>query len=109
MNETVSFGDSYTIAETGVYFVHVYANEGAIAGNYTLNIALIGQNDAGIGDDAGDDINDATSILPGEYFGYMDVNDWEDWYRIQSYISINNLPYFILKNTPINRYYCGIT
>ena len=41
---------------------------------------LSGQNDAGLGWDAGDTIAQADHIIPGTYTGYLDMNDWEDWY-----------------------------
>ena len=73
-------GKTYTADETGNYYVKVYANEGAGAGDYTLSVTLKGQNDAGTGGDAGDSINDATHIEPGTYTGYMGYTDQEDWY-----------------------------
>jgi hypothetical protein len=78
-----AIGTSYTAQETGMYFVKVYANEGAGNGAYTLNLALSGQNDAGTGDDAGDSYSGATTISPGSYVGYMDSTDVEDWYKFQ--------------------------
>jgi len=66
--------------ETGKYFFHVIANEGANSGDYSFSITINGQNDAGINGDAGDNIGEATSISSGSYYGYMDINDQEDWY-----------------------------
>jgi hypothetical protein len=77
-------GQSYTADVTGRYFIHVFANSGAGTDEYTLSITLNGQNDAGTGNDAGDDIGSATSISPGSYSGYMDVNDQEDWYSFSA-------------------------
>ena len=73
-------GKSYTAEETGLYFLKVFSNEGANAGNYIVDLSLANQNDAGTGSDAGDDINSATTITEGDYVGYMDMNDVEDWY-----------------------------
>lgn len=70
----------YTATETEFHFLHVYGNPNADEGEYTINIALNGQNDAGTNSDAGDSIDQATSITPGSYVGYMDMNDPEDWY-----------------------------
>ena len=75
-----SVGQSYTADATGLYFFHIFANDGAGSSDYTFTITLGGQNDAGTGGDAGNDIGAATSISPGSYTGYMDVNDQEDWY-----------------------------
>jgi hypothetical protein len=73
-------GQSYTADATGLYFIYIFANDGAGSSDYTFTVTLSGQNDAGTGGDAGNDISAATSISPGSYIGYMDVNDQEDWY-----------------------------
>ena len=75
-----SIGQSYTADMTGQYFLHIFANDGAGASDYTFSITLVGQNDAGSGGDAGNSIDQAKSISPGSYSGYMDYNDVEDWY-----------------------------
>jgi len=72
--------NGYTATETGKHYVIIFANSGAVRGNYTFSITLSSQNDAGTGSDAGNNINQATSITPGSYSGYMDEGDWEDWY-----------------------------
>ena len=76
-------GTSYTAVETGWHFLQVYANDGAGTGEYTISLTLSGQNDAGTGGDAGDMQSGATSLTPGEYTGYMDSTDVEDWYSFQ--------------------------
>ena len=68
-----------TIEETGTVFIKIYT-DGNQAGDYSFSVSLIGQNDAESGSDAGNSISSATMISPGSYYGYMDVNDWEDWY-----------------------------
>jgi hypothetical protein len=73
-------GTSYLADRTGIFFAAVTANEGAGAGEYTFSATLSGQNDAGTGADAGDDLGSATAISPGIYTGYMSINDQEDWY-----------------------------
>jgi len=70
----------YTADITGKYFLHIYTGDGAEAGSYTLDISLVGQNDAGSGKDAGNTIDSAMSITPGSYDGYLDSTDWADWY-----------------------------
>jgi len=70
----------YTATESARHYVKIFANGGATRGNYTLSITLGSQNDAGTGSDAGNDINQAVSITPGSYSGYMEETDWEDWY-----------------------------
>ncbi|HHH84257.1 MAG TPA: hypothetical protein ENL29_02185, partial [Thermoplasmatales archaeon] len=75
-----SIENGHAADETGMYFLHVFSNEGADASEYTINIALGGQNDGGSGKDAGDTIGEAMSISPGSYSGYLDAYDWEDWY-----------------------------
>ncbi|MFE3845605.1 hypothetical protein ACFL1L_01930 [Thermoplasmatota archaeon] len=78
--EGIAVGKTYAADATGVYFAKVFANEGASVGSYTISVSINGQNDANTGSDSGDDINSATSISEGEYVGYMDINDVEDWY-----------------------------
>ena len=75
-------GHSYTADITGIYFIKIFANSGA--GEYTFGISLGGQNDAGTGNDAGDNIGSATSISEGEYSGYMSSDDVEDWYSFSA-------------------------
>jgi len=70
-------GQSYTAQATDYHFIEI---KGDSYGEYTFSITISGQNDAGTGSDAGDNIGSATPITPGEYIGYMDSNDWEDWY-----------------------------
>jgi hypothetical protein len=71
---------SYTADVTGWYYLHIFADDDPDLGEYTFTLTLNGQNDTGIGDDAGDTITEATPIEPGTYIGYMDCNDQEDWY-----------------------------
>ena len=60
-------GTSYTADVTGKYYVKI--DDGV--GNYTFSVTLSGQNDAGTGGDAGNDINSATPITPGKYIKYI--------------------------------------
>jgi len=76
----ITLDHSFTADATGTYFLHIFANEGAGTGDYTFDVTLGGQDDAGKGSDAGNDIGSATSITPGSYSGYMSYNDQEDWY-----------------------------
>ena len=73
-------GQSHTAETTGLYFVGIVSNDGAVAGDYTLSLTISNQNDANSGSDAGNNINNAVSISPGTYSGYLDSNDHEDWY-----------------------------
>ncbi|MBC7129000.1 MAG: PPC domain-containing protein [Thermoplasmatales archaeon] len=70
----------FTADTTGLWGIRIYAGSGASAGGYTFDVKIEGQNDAGTGKDAGNSISQATKITPGTYNGYMDMNDWEDWY-----------------------------
>jgi len=83
-NDGVSVGQSYTADVTGLYFLHIFANDGAGTGDYILSVTLGSQNDVGTGNDAGDEIGSATPIVPGSYSGYMDVSDTEDWYSFNA-------------------------
>ncbi|MDD5778554.1 MAG: PPC domain-containing protein, partial [Candidatus Thermoplasmatota archaeon] len=73
-----------TKTNTGRYFLHIYTADDAAAGHYTIDVTLQGQNDAGSGRDAGNTMDSAMSISPGAYEGYLDVNDWEDWYSFSA-------------------------
>ena len=73
-------GHSYTADATGTYFINIFANENSDAADYTFNVILGGQNDAETGSDAGDDMNQATPINAGFYYGYLDYLDHEDWF-----------------------------
>jgi len=77
-------GQSYNVVETGFHFLHIFANDGADTGEYTISVSLSGQNDAGTGNDAGDSVVSATAISPGSYEGYMDHTDVEDWYSFNA-------------------------
>ena len=77
-------GQSYIAVETDEHFFQIYAKDGAIGGDYTFDIILSGQNDAGKGIDAGNSISQAMSISSGSYVGYMDHNDREDWYSFHA-------------------------
>ena len=65
-------GQNYVAEESNLYFIKVFANEGADAADYTIDIKLNNQNDAGTGKDAGDSISSATEISAGTLEGYLD-------------------------------------
>jgi len=71
----------YTADVTSMYFLNVLANDAI--GEYTLNVALQGQNDAGSSSDAGNTMASALAVESGSYGGYMSEADREDWYRFQ--------------------------
>ena len=66
--------------QSGWYFLQISADTSHQAGSYEIDIVLGQQNDAGTGDDAGNSIDEATFIEPGNYYGYLDWTDHEDWY-----------------------------
>jgi len=74
--ESITFPADYT----GYWYMKIYRIDGE--GQYSFTVTLVGQNDANTGNDAGDDFAGATLLsATGEYFGYVDMNDEEDWYR----------------------------
>ena len=77
-------GQSLTADKTGYYFIRIFANEGAAKADYTLSVTVTGQNDAGKGIDAGNSIATPTAITPGDYSGFMNSNDGEDWYSFSA-------------------------
>jgi len=80
----INVGQSHTADVTGLYFLDIFTNDGAGTGDYTFSVTLGSQNDAGTGNDAGDSIDQATSITPGSYGGYMEYIDQEDWYSFSA-------------------------
>jgi len=62
-----------------VYYIHVERYEGA--GNYTMDISLIHQNDCN-GGDAGDRIETANTISVGTCTGFLGNDDNNDYYKI---------------------------
>jgi len=77
MEESISF-----IADkTDHWYVKIYYISGASEGKYFFDVELVGQNDADFGYDAGDSFNSATEISFGNFEGYLDMNDEEDWYK----------------------------
>jgi hypothetical protein len=81
-HEGMVTGETLDTQATGRFFFHVFTESGS--GEYTIDISAAGQNDAGTGGDAGNDINSATSISPGSYSGYMSYQDVEDWYSFSA-------------------------
>jgi hypothetical protein len=76
----VPISSGFIATETDWHYIQIFSNPSAVSGEYEFDVTLTGQNDAGIGDDAGDTIGTATPIVQGVYTGYMDMSDWEDWY-----------------------------
>ena len=71
---------SYTAEKTAIYYLRIFAKDGAGEGDYTMNIQLQGENDANSGGDAGDTPGQALTITPGTYFGFLSYYDQVDWY-----------------------------
>lgn len=69
----------YVAGESGEWFVRVYRLRGA--GEYSLNLAIANQNDAGSGQDAGNNRWDALRIGEGTWQGFLKSADSTDWYR----------------------------
>ncbi len=75
---------SYTATSTSDWYLQILYIGGTGEGQYSFEVTLSGQNDAGLGNDAGDDFSSATTITTGTYDGYLDMNDEEDWYKFQA-------------------------
>ena len=75
---------TYTAVYTGRYYMGIEFVSGTGEGQYSFDVSINGQNDAGTGNDAGDNFAGATSITPGFYTGYLDMNDEEDWYKFNA-------------------------
>jgi len=72
---------SYVADYPGKWYMFVKYVSGSGTGRYNFDVELIGQNDAGTNQDAGDNFADATFLETGQYYGYLDMNDGEDWYK----------------------------
>ena len=70
----INSGDTAT--ESGYHYLRIFGGNG----NYTFSVTLGGQNDGNKGTDAGNSINQAMTITPGTYPGYLSYADQEDWY-----------------------------
>ena len=75
---------TYTATETGRHYMCILYISGTDEGQYTFSVTLSNQNDAGTSSDAGDDFASATTISPGTYTGYLDMDDEEDWYKFSA-------------------------
>jgi hypothetical protein len=94
--ETITYSAPYS----GEMFMGVIYVSGTGEGQYTFDVEINSQNDAGMGIDAGDDFSSATSISPGIYYGYHNMNDEEDWYKFSA--SAGQGIHFILKMRRLN-------
>jgi len=74
---------NYVPTYTGKWYVVLQYVSGSGLGQYTFNVTLIGQNDANTAGDAPNTRTAALLLTPGTYFGYLDINDPYDWYKIQ--------------------------
>jgi len=72
---------TYTADYTDMWYMRINYISGSGEGRYSFDVTLDGQNDAGTGNDAGDGFALATTISSGNYEGYLDMNDEEDWYK----------------------------
>jgi hypothetical protein len=73
---------NYVATQTNRWYLRIHYISGTGQGQYSFTVTMIGQNDAGTGDDAGDDFASATPIsTKGVYYGYLDMDDEEDWYK----------------------------
>jgi hypothetical protein len=79
-SDAEAISNGATAEASGYYYLNV--NEGS--GDYTITVNLGGQNDGNKGSDAGNSINNAMSITPGTYPGYLSYSDQEDWYSFNA-------------------------
>ena len=72
---------TFTADITNKWYLGIKYISGTGEGQYTFDVILSGQNDAESGDDAGDDFESATPISTGIHYGFLDMDDEEDWYK----------------------------
>jgi len=72
---------SFTANYTGEWYIRIHYISGSGEAQYSFDVDLVGQNDAGSGNDAPGNFNDAILITPGDYTGYLDMDDPYDFYR----------------------------
>ena len=70
----------YVADVAGVWFIKVSRSSGE--GEYQLTVDVQNQNDAGSSQDAGDTLEEAMMLSPGEYDGFLKSADNNDWYKI---------------------------
>lgn len=88
---------SYVAVYPGKWYFCVKFVSGAGTGRYSFSVVLVGQNDAGTGNDAGDDFASATLVSPGRFYGYLDMNDGFDWYKFN--VNSSQGIHFVLKTS----------
>lgn len=62
------------------YYVLVYVGNGY--GHYSMEVAIVGQDDAGSGGDAGDTVDTPTPLATGTFYGLLKDDDINDCYRL---------------------------
>lgn len=71
----------FTAEYTGRYYIQFEFKGGSGDGSYTFDVNLDNQNDANTGSDVGNTFANAHQITPGDYSGYLDINDPFDYYK----------------------------
>jgi len=74
---------TYTASYTGKWYVWIKYVSGTSTGQYSFTVGFSNQNDANSGADAPNVRTSALLLTPGSYFGFVDMNDPYDWYKIQ--------------------------
>lgn len=74
---------TYTATYSGKWYVWIKYVSGTGTGRYSFSAGFPTQNDANSGSDAPNVRTSALLLTPGTYFGYLDMNDPYDWYKIQ--------------------------
>ena len=75
---------TYTTTSAGKWYVWLKYVSGTGTGQYTISAAITTQDDANSGADAPNVQGSALLLTPGTYYGFLDMNDPYDWYKIQA-------------------------
>jgi hypothetical protein len=78
--ETISYPANYA----GKWYVKIQYVTGTDIGQYTFNVGFSNQDDANSGTDAPNNLSVGLLLPAGSYFGYLDMSDPYDYYKIQA-------------------------
>ena len=70
----------YVATVSGIWYIRIRRSSGE--GEYQLSVDIQNQDDAGSHQDAGNTSDEAIEIDAGQFSGFLNVSDKDDWYKI---------------------------